>query len=141
MATSAQYATAPGYSTATVTTAETSFTPATTNLAVLLTGTSTAAGTGVGYRINRIWLVGRGTVNGGTVRFWSSTDGGTTLVFLGDVQHTGVTAATTAESFKMDVPFLANVTIPGSTAGNAFRIYMGTSVTNTIVGHVWYGAL
>jgi len=141
MATSAQYTATPGYSTAVVTTAETSFTPALTNLATILTGPSTAAGSGVGYRIYKASFVVRGSSVAGALRFFTSTDNGTTLNFIGDASIILSTSNTSNEVWKTDVQFLNGIVVPGATGGNAFKIYMAVTTTQTVVSHIWYGAM
>lgn len=140
MATSAQYTTTPGYSCDTVTTADTSYT-APTNYKTILTGTSTAAGSGVGYRINKVICCVKGTSSQCVVRFFMSTDNLTTQNLIDEIIIPANTASSTAPAVTVAVPFLEGLVVPGSTGGNAFKITASTSVTQNIAIHVFYGAL
>ena len=84
MATSAQYTTTPGYSADTVTTADSSYT-APTNYKTILTGPSTAAGSGVGYRINKVICCVKGNSSQCVVRFFCSTDNLTTQNLINEI--------------------------------------------------------
>lgn len=140
MATSAQYTTSPGYSTATAATADSSYT-APTNIVTILTGPSTAAGSGVGYRISRAFAAVKGTSSAGLLRIFTSSDNGTTKQFLAEYVIPGVTVSSATPAVTIPIPILEGLTIPGSTGGNAFLVYATTSVTQNIAVHIYYGAL
>lgn len=140
MATSAQYATTPAYFTATATTADSSYT-APTNAVLVMTGTSTAAGSGVGHRIYRASAIVKGTSSGAIVRIFTSTDAGTSYQLLGEQMITAVTAGSSTPISDVSLPFLEGLVIPGSTGGNAFRIYATTSATQNTAIHIWASAL
>lgn len=140
MATSAQYATTPAYFTGTAATADSSYT-APTNAVLIMTGTSTAAGSGVGHRIYRASAIVKGTSSAAVVRIFTSTDAGTTFQLLGEQMIPAITAGSTTPISDVSLPFLEGLVVPGSTGGNAFRIYATTSVTQNTAVHIWASAL
>lgn len=140
MATSAQYATTPAYFTGTAATADSSYT-APTNAVLILTGSSTAAGSGVGHRIYRASAIVKGTSSAAVVRIFTSTDAGSTFQLLGEAMIPAVTAGSSTPITDVSLPFLEGLVIPGSTGGNAFRIYATTSVTQNTAVHIWASAL
>jgi len=140
MATSAQYATTPAYFTGTAATADTSYT-APTNAVLIMTGTSTAAGSGVGHRIYRASAIVKGTSSQAVVRIFTSTDAGSTFQLLGEAMIPAITAGSSTPISDVSLPFLEGLVIPGSSGGNAFRIYATTSVTQNTAVHIWASAL
>ena len=140
MATSAQYATTPAYFTGTAATADSSYT-APTNAVLIMTGTSTAAGSGVGHRIYRASAIVKGTSSQAVVRIFTSTDAGSTFQLLGEAMIPAITAGSSTPISDVSLPFLDGLVIPGSTGGNAFRIYATTSVTQNTAVHIWASAL
>ena len=141
MATSAQYATTPAYFTGTAATADSSYT-APTNAVLIMTGTSTAAGSGVGHRIYRASAIVKGTSStAAVVRIFTSTDAGTTFQLLGEAMIPAITAGASSPISDVSLPFLEGLVIPGSTGGNAFRIYATTSITQNTAIHIWASAL
>jgi hypothetical protein len=140
MATSAQYATTPAYFTGTAATADSSYT-APTNAVLIMTGSSTAAGSGVGHRIYRASAIVKGTSSAAVVRIFTSTDAGATFQLLGEAMIPAVTAGSSTPITDVSLPFLEGLVIPGSTGGNAFRIYATTSVTQNTAVHIFASAL
>jgi hypothetical protein len=140
MATSAQYATTPAYFTGTAATADSSYT-APTNAVLIMTGTSTAAGSGVGHRIYRASAIVKGTSTQAVIRIFTSTDAGTTFQLLGEAMIPAITAGSSTPISDVSLPFLEGLVVPGSTGGNAFRIYAATSVTQNTAVHIWASAL
>lgn len=140
MATSAQYTSTPGYSTTTATTADTSYTSP-TNIVTILTGPSTAAGSGVGYRISRAFAAVKGNSSAGLLRIFTSSDNGTTKQFVAEYSVPAVTTSSTTPAATLAIPILEGLTIPGATGGNPFLVYATTSITQNIAIHIYYGAL
>ena len=108
MATSAQYATTPAYFTGTAATADSSYT-APTNAVLIMTGTSTAAGSGVGHRIYRASAIVKGTSTQAVIRIFTSTDAGTTFQLLGEAMIPAVTAGSSTPISDVSLPFLEGI--------------------------------
>jgi len=140
LATSAHYAVNPAYFTATAATADSSYT-APTNAVLVMTGTSTTAGAGVGHRIYRASAIVKGTSAAAIIRIFTSTDAGSTYQLLGEAMIPAITAGSTTPITDVSLPFLDGLVVPGATGGNAFRIYATTSVTQNTAIHIWAAAL
>ena len=108
---------------------------------LVFTGTSTAAGAGVGSRIYRASAIVKGTSSAAVVRIFTSTDAGTTFQLLGEAMIPAITAGSTTPISDVSLPFLEGLVIPGSTGGNAFRIYATTSVSQSTAIHLWLSGL
>jgi hypothetical protein len=106
-------------------TADTSRSNPTTSSTLLCAGPAVAAANGVGKRINRVILeevnaIGAGTAN--VVRFWLSTDGGTTKRLYLEKAVPSVTSSSTAIGFRTEVPELTGLVLPGALS-NAPSLY------------------
>ena len=108
---------------------------------LVFTGSSTAAGAGVGTRIYRASAIVKGTSSQAVVRIFTSTDAGTTFQLLGEAMIPAVTAGSSTPISDVSLPFLEGLVVPGSTGGNAFRLYATTSVSQNTAFHVWASAL
>jgi hypothetical protein len=134
MATSAQFTAQPILETFTAgITADTSRSNPSTASTLLCAGPAVAAANGVGKRINRVIVeevnaIGAGTAN--VVRFWLSTDGGTTKRLYVEKAITSVTSSSTAIGYRTEVPELVGLVLPGA-ASNAPSIYFSTHAAVT----------
>lgn len=127
MATTAQYVAQPILeSFASGTTANTSRSaPGASNILTLCSGPTASPGSGVGKRILRVTVVECNAVGAGTanvIRFWLSTDGGTTKYLLCEKAVPSVTSSTTAIGYRTDVPELVGLVLPGA-ASNPPTLY------------------
>jgi hypothetical protein len=94
----------------------------------LCSGPAVAAANGVGKRINRVVVtevnaVGAGTAN--VIRFWISTDGGTTERLFVEKAVPAITSTATAIGFRIEVPELVGLVLPGA-ASNPPTLYFST---------------
>ena len=108
---------------------------------LVYTGSSTAAGAGVGTRIYRASAIVKGTSSQAVVRIFTSTDAGTTFQLLGEAMIPAITAGSSTPITDVSLPFLEGLVVPGSTGGTAFRIYATTSVTQNTAIHLWLSGL
>jgi len=106
-----------------------------------MTGTSTAAGSGVGHRIYRASAIVKGTSTAAVIRIFTSTDAGATFQLLGEAMLPAITAGSQSPISDVSLPFLEGLVIPGSTGGNAFRLYATTSTSQNTAIHIWASAL
>ena len=131
MATSAQFTAQPILEYGQVTTADSSLT-APTNSTTICSGPATAAGSGVGKRINRVSIVPTATTTATTIRFFVTTDNGTTKRLLVEkiIPAVTVTAGSTAVP-RQEVPELVGLILPGGTGASTCSLIASTSVTAT----------
>jgi hypothetical protein len=127
MATAAQYVTQPIVEIFSVASTDTSRSAPTTTT-TLCSGPAVAAASGVGKRILRVIVtevnaVGAGTAN--VVRFWISTDGGTTKRLYCERAVPSITSSTTAVGFRAEISELVGLVLPGATS-NAPTLYMSS---------------
>ena len=134
MATTAQFTSQPILETFTAgITADTSRSNPSTASTLLSSGPAVAAASGVGKRINRVVIeevnaIGAGTAN--VVRFWLSTDGGTTKRLFVEKATTSVTSSSTAIGYRTEVPELVGMVLPGAVS-NAPSLYFSTHAAVT----------
>ena len=130
MATAAQYATTPIVEYAQITAANTNRDG--TGTTVLVTsGPTTAQGAGVGKRIARVIVKATGTATAGMVRFFISTDGGTTKRLLAELPVTAVTPSGSVAAFSQPVPDLEGVVLQGQVASASCQLYASTHNAET----------
>jgi hypothetical protein len=131
MATQPQYAAIPVVEVSQVTTADTSRTTLTTG-ATVAAGPSAVAGAGVGKRITRVTVCATGTTTAGAIRFWISTDGGTTDRMIVERSVPAITVSTgTTPPFRTEITELVGLVLPGTTGGNATNLYASTNNSET----------
>lgn len=117
MATTAQYTAEPIVEIAQVSTANTAR-DGTGTLVDVCVAPSTAAGAGVGKRIQRVTLSRAGTTAASVVTFFYTTDGGVTNNLICEVSVPSYTASTTSGQVEVYVPQLVGFTLPGDNSGN-----------------------
>ena len=132
MATTAQYTAAPILEIAQVTTADTSRT-APTNSVEICAGPNQTAGNGVGKRILRVTIQATATTTNGVIRFFLSTDSGTTKRLIAERLVNAVTPSTTVSAFRVDVPELVGLILPGGTANKIYATTKNTETFNILV--------
>jgi hypothetical protein len=137
MATTAQYTAAPILEISQVTTADTSRT-APTNSVEITAGPNQTAANGVGKRILRVTIEATGTTTAGVIRFFLSTDSGTTKRLFTEVLVSAVTPSTTTRSFRADATELVGLILPGGTNN---KIYATTNNNETFNIFVESGTL
>lgn len=140
MATSAQFASIPNVETAQVSTANTNR-DGTGTCALICSGPSTAAGSGVGKRLTRVTLARAGTASATVITFFVSYDGGTTKRLIAEAPMPSYTSSTTTAQSTVLVPELVGMVLPGSTGGQAVQLYAATTVATTINIHIESAAL
>lgn len=136
MATSAQYAVAPTVEISQVSTANTNRDGSGTTVEVAA-GPSTAQGTGVGKRIDYVLIVATGTTTAGMIRFFLSTDGGTTKRMIAEVPVSAVTVGTSTPAFQTAVPVLVNMNLQGQVSAASCKLYASTHNAETFNIHVF----
>lgn len=114
-------------------TADTSRSSPATASTILCSGPAVAAAGGVGKRINRVVVtevnaIGAGTAN--VIRFWTSTDGGTTKRLFVEKAVAAITSSATAIGFRIEVPELVGMVLPGA-ASNPPTLYFSTHAAVT----------
>jgi hypothetical protein len=112
MATTAQFTAQPIIDVAQVTTANTNR-DGTGTIVTVATGPSTAAAAGVGKRVNRVVVQATGTTTAGVVRFFISTDGGTTNRLILEKIVPAITPSTSVAAFRSDVGELVGLVLVG----------------------------
>lgn len=132
MATSAQYVTQPIVEIFSVASTDTSRSAPTTTT-TLCAGPAVAAASGVGKRIlrvvvNEVNAAGAGTAN--VIRFWISTDGGTTKRLYCERAVPAITSSSTAIGFRTEINELVGLVLPGATS-NAPALYMSSHLAAT----------
>lgn len=132
MATSAQYVTQPIVEIFSVASTDTSRSAPTTTT-TLCAGPAVAAASGVGKRIlrvvvNEVNAAGAGTAN--VIRFWISTDGGTTKRLYCERAVPAITSSSTAIGFRTEINELVGLVLPGA-ATNAPALYMSSHLAAT----------
>lgn len=131
MATSAQYVSTPVIEVSQVTTADTSRTDP-TNTTLICSGPSSASSTGIGKRILRATICATGNTTAGAIRIFISTDGGTTKRLLIEKAVPAITTAVgTTPPFKMEIPEIVGLVLPGTISSNATNLYATTNNTET----------
>lgn len=136
MATSAQYSVAPTVEISQVSTANANRDGSGTTVEVAA-GPSTAQGTGVGKRIAAVLIQATGTTTAGMIRFFLSTDGGTTKRLIAETVIPAVTASATAAAYAVSVPVLADLVLQGQVSSNSCKLYASTEKAETFNIHVF----
>lgn len=116
MAAAAQYTAAPILDFVQISTANTNR-DGTGTIGTVATGPATAAGNGVGKRINRVRIKAAGTTTAGMIRFYVSNDGGTTKRMITEVPVSAITVGASTAAFEAEVPALVGLILPGSSNG------------------------
>jgi hypothetical protein len=135
MATTAQYAATPTLESVTFSTANTDRTGATGSYTLVCSGPATAAGSGVGKRIERVVItrtVATTPTTATVVCFFLSYDGGTTKFLLTEWNLTAYTASTTASQVVVFANDLTGLVLPGSTGGQAVQLYASTQAAAAV---------
>jgi len=130
MATAAQYATTPIVEYAQVSAANTNR-DGTGTTVLICSGPSSAQGSGVGKRIARVFVKGTGTTTAGMVRFYISTDGGTTKRLVTETIVTAITASASVAAFYAIVPELEGLVLQGQVSSQNCSIYASTHNAET----------
>lgn len=130
MATNAQYTAAPILELSLINTANTNR-DGTGTMSLICAGLTAASGAGVGKRINRITVVANQTTTAGAVRFFGTTDGGTTRRLLSERIVAAITPSTTIPVFRTDVPELVGMILPGTVAGLTAGLFASTNAGET----------
>ena len=136
MATSAQYSVAPTVEISQVSTANANRDGSGTTVEVCA-GPSTAQGTGVGKRITAVFIQATGTTTAGMIRFFLSTDGGTTKRLIAESVIPAVTASATAAAYNVSVPVLADLVLQGQVSSASCKLYASTEKAETFNIHVF----
>ena len=132
MAISAQFTAQPILEYAQVTTADTSRT-APTNVVEITAGPNTAAGNGVGKRINRVTNQSTATTTAGVIRFFLSLDSGTTDRLICEKIVPAVTPSTSVAAWRTEVAELVGLILPGGTANKIYATTEKSETFNIIV--------
>lgn len=128
MATSAQYSTAPVIETTVVNTANTTRDGSSGTFAQISIGPSTSAASGVGKRILAINLAATVTTSVGVVRFFLSTDGGTTKRLVGEMPIPANTLSlATTPVFTGSFTALNGLVLPGRNTSSQDTILYATT--------------
>lgn len=130
MATSAQYATAPTVEISQISTANTNRDGTGTTVEIA-TGPSSAQGSGVGKRINSVIVCATGTTTSNCIRFFISTDGGTTKRLIGETVVPPITPSNAVPAFQTNIPFLAGLILQGQVSSNSCKLYASTNYAET----------
>jgi len=141
MATTAQFVQTPVIEVSQGLTADTSRT-APTNAVLVAAGPATTSGPGVGKRINRVVVSATATTTAGAIRFWISTDGGTTDRLIVERSVPAITVATgTTPPWRAEITELVGLVLPGTVGGNATNLYATTNNSETFNFMVESGTL
>lgn len=130
MATSAQYATAPTLEVAQVSTANTNRDGTGTTVRVAQ-GPSVAAASGVGKRIVGVYIQAVSTTTTGMIRFFISTDGGTTKRLIDEVVVNAITPAAGTPAFSATAAALVGLVLTGQVSSLNCEIYASTEKAET----------
>jgi len=122
MATQPQYTTQPILEYVQISTINTNR-DGTGTLGTVCTGPNTSAANGVGKRIIRLAVQATVTTTAGVIRFFISNDNGTTKRLVCEKIVPAVTPSTTVAAWRVEVPELVGLILPGGT-GNI--LYAGT---------------
>jgi hypothetical protein len=131
MSTTAQYAAQPALDIAQVSAANTNR-DGTGTTVLVASGPATAAGAGVGKRINRVTISRPGTSINTVVCFYVSFDGGATKRLISEWNVPAYSASTTTPQATVYALDLAGYVLPGSTGGIAVQLYASTQVATTL---------
>ena len=112
MATTAQFTAQPTIDIAQVSTANTNR-DGTGTIVTVATGPSATAANGVGKRIMRVTVAATGTTTAGVIRFYISTDNGTTNRLICERLVTAITPSTSVAIFRSEIGELVGLTLVG----------------------------
>lgn len=112
MATQSQFVSTPVIDFASLGTANTDAT-STSGMVTIAGGPTTAAGAGVGKRIARVTVAIPGSASVGTIRFYVSSDSGSTQSIIGELFVPATTGTSTSSMFMATVPQLIGLMLPG----------------------------
>ena len=112
MATTAQFTAQPIIDIAQVSTANTNR-DGTGTIVTIASGPSTTAAAGVGKRINRVTVTATGNVTTGVVRFFLSTDNGTTNYLILERLVPTITPSSSIAVYRTDVSELVGLVLVG----------------------------
>lgn len=112
MATTAQFTAQPTVDVAQVSTANTNR-DGTGTIVTVATGPSATAANGVGKRIMRVTVAATGTTTAGVIRFYISTDNGTTNRLICERLVTAITPSTSVAIFRSEIGELVGLTLVG----------------------------
>ena len=132
MATQPQYTTQPILEYVQVTTANTNRDGSGT-LATVCTGPNTSAGNGVGKRIFRVTIQSTATTTAGVIRFFLSTDNGTSKRMICEKIVPAVTPGTTIAAWRTEVAELVGLILPGGTGNILYATTNNTETFNIFV--------
>jgi len=130
MATSAQYTTTPIVEYAQVATANTAR-DGTGTTVLICSGPAVAQGSGIGKRIAKIFVKATGTTTAGMVRFFISTDGGTTKRLLTETNIVAYTPSATQTAFETTVSALEGLVLQGQVSSSNCSLYASTEKAET----------
>lgn len=130
MATSAQYTTTPIVEYAQVSAANTAR-DGTGTTVLLCSGPAVAQGSGIGKRIAKIFIKATGTTTAGMVRFFISTDGGTTKRLIAESNVTAITPSATQTSFEATLTSLEGLVLQGQVSSQNCSLYASTEKAET----------
>ena len=131
MATNPQYAATPNIEITQISTANTNR-DGTGTFGTVSTGPSSAAGSGVGKRISRVVVCATVTTTAGAVRFFLSTDGGTTKRLIVEKLIPANTPSTTNTVVRFEVPELVGLVLQGTVSSSACNLYAATHAGEAI---------
>lgn len=112
MATTAQFTAQPIIDIAQVSTANTNRN-GTGTIVTVASGPSTTAAAGVGKRINRVTVTATGTTTAGVIRFFLSTDNGTTNYLVCERLVPAITPSTSVAVFRSEIGELVGLMLVG----------------------------
>lgn len=112
MATTAQFTAQPTIDIAQVSTANTNR-DGTGTLVTIASGPSASAANGVGKRVNRVTVAATGTTTAGVIRFYISTDNGTTNRLICERLVTAITPSTSVAVFRAEIGELVGLMLVG----------------------------
>jgi hypothetical protein len=130
MATAAQYATTPIVEYAQVSAANTNR-DGTGTTVLICSGPASAQASGVGKRIARVYVKATGTTTAGMVRFYISTDGGTTKRLVTEITVTAITAGASTQTFNSVVVDLEGFVLQGQVSSQNCSLYASTHNAET----------
>jgi len=140
MATNAQYAATPVLEISLINTANTAR-DGTGTMSLCCAGLTAASAAGIGKRLNRISVTANQTTTAGAVRFFGTTDGGTTRRLLVEKIVPAITPSTSIPTFRTEVPELAGLILPGTVGGVTCGLFASTNAGETFSIAVESGTL
>lgn len=135
MSTTAQYATTPTIDQVQISTANTNR-DGTGSLGTVASGPSSAVAAGVGKRIQKLTITATGTTTAGCIRFFLSTDGGTTKRMIYEHVVTAVTVGASTAAFTASPTFFEGFILQGQVSSQSCILYASTHNSETFNIHV-----